>query len=72
MNANGSRPMSNHVINHRAGSFAVPRLRTPAHAAGLPSHLPFAIMRAESGFNPSVVSGAGARGLMQLMPGTAN
>ena len=36
--------------------------------AGLPPLLPFAIMRAESGFNPEIVSPAGARGLMQLMP----
>jgi soluble lytic murein transglycosylase len=43
-------------------------LAAAADAAGLPPHLPFAIMRAESGFNPTVVSGAGARGLMQLMP----
>ncbi len=48
----------------------------PHHAAvsaiaaehGLPALLPYAIMNAESGLDPSVTSQAGARGLMQLMP----
>jgi len=39
-----------------------------AASKGLPPLLPFAIMKAESGFNSRIVSGAGARGLMQLMP----
>jgi soluble lytic murein transglycosylase len=35
---------------------------------GTPTHLAYAIMTAESGLDPSVSSGAGARGLMQVMP----
>jgi soluble lytic murein transglycosylase len=38
---------------------------------GVPTELVLAIARRESEFNPEVVSGAGARGLMQVMPGTA-
>jgi soluble lytic murein transglycosylase len=38
---------------------------------GLDPFLVTALMREESGFSPRVVSGAGARGLMQLMPQTA-
>jgi hypothetical protein len=38
---------------------------------GLPSGLLRAVAQAESGFDPSAVSHAGAVGLMQLMPGTA-
>lgn len=39
-----------------------------ARQGGLHPLLPYAIMNAESGVNPSVTSPAGARGLMQLMP----
>lgn len=38
---------------------------------GLPPLLPYAIMNAESGLDPSVTSPAGARGIMQLMPALA-
>lgn len=37
----------------------------------VPTELVLAIARRESEFDPNVVSGAGARGLMQVMPGTA-
>ncbi|KNG95060.1 tail length tape measure protein [Pseudaestuariivita atlantica] len=41
------------------------------HVHPVPTELVLAISRRESEFDPVVVSGAGARGLMQLMPGTA-
>ncbi len=42
-----------------------------AAATGLDPLLPYAIMNAESGLDPSVTSPAGARGLMQMMPALA-
>lgn len=38
----------------------------------IPSELVYAIIRQESGFRDDVVSSAGARGLMQVMPATAS
>lgn len=49
--------------------------RTPferqAQASGIPLHLLLALSRQESSFEPAIISPAGARGLMQLLPGTA-
>jgi soluble lytic murein transglycosylase-like protein len=50
--------------------FAVPRLR-PAGGFTVDPALVYAIARTESNFDASVVSPAGARGLMQIMPATA-
>jgi hypothetical protein len=43
-----------------------------ATAHGISAHLVRAVVQAESGFDPSAVSPAGAQGLMQLMPLTAD
>ncbi len=46
-----------------------PLAQTPP--AGLEPAIALGIMRQESSFDPAAISGAGAEGLMQLMPGTA-
>ena len=46
-------------------------IRDAAQRHGVPEELVAAVIRVESGFNVRAVSRKGARGLMQLMPGTA-
>ena len=48
-----------------------PLIAASAHRYRLSPELLHAVIRAESAYNPSAISSAGARGLMQLMPGTA-
>ncbi len=49
-----------------------PREPLPENRRGLERGIVLGLMRQESAFNPEAVSWAGARGLMQLMPATAN
>ncbi len=51
--------------------FPVPRLR-PAGGFSIDPALVYALARTESNFDAGAVSAAGARGLMQLMPATAD
>ena len=48
-----------------------PLLEREARSRGLPPEVADAVTRVESSYDPSVVGGAGERGLMQVMPPTA-
>jgi Transglycosylase SLT domain/D-alanyl-D-alanine carboxypeptidase len=62
-------------VHHRLPSFVPPRFHDPIARAALrwnvPMNLLAAQLYAESGFNPFAVSPAGAEGIAQFMPGTA-
>src|ERR1700688_138763 len=70
------------AISTRAGSLKPAPLKPPialnevVNSASATYHLDpdlvNSVIHAESGFNPHAISPKGARGLMQLMPGTAN
>lgn len=64
----GKQAAERNIILPRA-YFPVTALAETDHE--VPAELVLSIARRESEFNPAVVSSAGARGLMQVMPGTA-
>ena len=49
-----------------------PTIEKMAEQHNLPAHLLHAIIMVESAYNPQAISSAGAQGLMQLMPATAD
>jgi hypothetical protein len=63
-------PQARRILAPNATTIA-PHVKAAAARYGVSERLVFAIIRVESGFNPRAVSSKGARGLMQLAPGTA-
>ncbi len=63
--------MHDGAITLNAGLYPVPNYK-PKHGFRIDRALFYAVMRQESKFQPDAKSGAGARGLMQIMPATAS
>lgn len=61
----------NGAITLNAGLYPVPGYK-PKNGFRVDRALFYAVMRQESKFRPDAMSGAGARGLMQIMPATAS
>jgi hypothetical protein len=59
------------ALKSRAAEDLAPIFQQAAEKFGVPQALLEAVAKAESNFNPSAVSRAGAMGVMQLMPSTA-
>ncbi len=66
----GDEKLSTPSTNQSASAYDS-MIREAADANGVDFSLVKAVINAESSFNPTAVSSAGAMGLMQLMPGTA-
>ncbi len=64
----GYLPYAPHALNPQQISMLV---QGASSSSGAPAGLVRAVLMAESAGDPSAVSGAGAQGLMQLMPGTS-
>jgi soluble lytic murein transglycosylase-like protein len=64
-------PQIEYTLNFDNKEAFSPYIRQAAQRHRVPYHLLHAVIRAESAYNPDAISHAGAQGLMQLMPQTA-